>query len=146
MKKRSFKVIEFYADPFTGKEFFDKAVENAKEADALVVALFSRLRDRKGSVGLDPNHIQFLKKWAKQDKPILVISFGSPYLLKGFPEVDAYIAAYRHANQAQTAAVKAIFGEIDVIGRLPVSIPDLFPIGHGIQIKKREKILGIFSR
>jgi beta-glucosidase-like glycosyl hydrolase len=146
MKKRSFKVIDFYADPFTGKEFFDKAVEDAKEAEVLVVALFSRLRDRKGSVGLDPNHMQFLEDRAKEDKPILVISFGSPYLLKGFPEVDAYIAAYRHANQAQAAAVKAIFGEIDVIGKLPVSIPELFPLGHGIQIKKRDKILGIFNR
>lgn len=145
MKKRSFKVNEFYADPFTGKEFFDKAVENAKDADVLVIALFSRLRDRKGSVGLDPNHMKFLEDRAKEDKPILVISFGSPYLLKGFPEVDAYFAAYRHANQAQAAAVKAIFGEIDVIGKLPVSIPDLFPVGHGIQIKKRNKIFGIFD-
>jgi beta-N-acetylhexosaminidase len=146
MKKRSFQVKEFYADPFTGKEYFEKAIEGTKKADVLVVALFSRLRDRKGSVGLDPNHLQFLNKWAQEDKPIVVISFGSPYLLKGFPEVDAYIAAYRHADQAQTAAVKAIFGEIDIVGKLPVSIPDLFPIGHGIKIKKRDKILGIFEK
>jgi hypothetical protein len=28
-------------------------------------------------------------------------------------------------------------GEIDITGKLPVSISDLYPIGHGIDLKKR---------
>jgi len=30
-------------------------------------------------------------------------------------------------------------GEMDIGGKLPVSIPDLYPVGHGIALKKRMK-------
>jgi hypothetical protein len=35
--------------------------------------------------------------------------------------------------------VKALFGEIDIVGKLPVSIPGVFPIGHGLKILKKDK-------
>jgi hypothetical protein len=35
------------------------------------------------------------------------------------------------------AAAKALFGEIDVQGKLPVSIPGIYPIGHGLTIPKK---------
>jgi beta-N-acetylhexosaminidase len=38
---------------------------------------------------------------------------------------------------AQEAAARAIFGESDIEGRLPVSIPGLYPAGHGLTLKKK---------
>jgi len=43
---------------------------------------------------------------------------------------------YRNTPIAQDIAAKAIFGESDVSGKLPVSIPGLYPIGQGIELKK----------
>lgn len=136
VKKRCPWAIEFFADAFTGQEFMQDAVEKASEADVWIIALFSRLWAGKGSVDLNLRHIQMIQEATQQSKPVVVVSFGSPYFLKHFPQVDAYLCAYRHASQAQEAAVKAIFGEIDTLGRLPVSLPGFYPLGHGLKLLK----------
>jgi len=132
VQERSGSLSVFYADAFTGEEFFQRAIRTFRAADIRVVALFSRLADSKGSVGLKQRHIRLIKDFARDPKPLVVISFNSPYFLRRFPEADTYICAYRHADQNQVAAAKALFGEIEFMGRLPISIPELFPAGHGI--------------
>jgi beta-N-acetylhexosaminidase len=137
MKKRVPLAYAFYAEPTTGEEFFAEAKEKAKDAEVVVIGLFSRLRAGKGSVGLDRRQIQLIGELAGGQNRIVVISFGSPYFLRHFENVDAYLCAYRYADESQRSAVKALFGEIDVVGKLPVSIPGLFPIGHGLKIIKK---------
>jgi len=130
---------EFYADAFTGEEYLNEAYRASCEADIILVALFSRLRAWKGSVGLNEKHIQMIKTMSSHKTPVVVVSFGSPYFYVQFPDVEAYICAYRHADQAQIAAARAIFGESDVNGKLPVSIPGYFSIGHGLTLTKLSK-------
>lgn len=137
--KRAPNALTFFADAFTGEEFIQKALLKAKDADVFVIALFSRLRAGKGNVDLNERHIQLIKDAAKGQVPVVVVSFGTPYFLRHFPEIDAYMCAYRYAAEAQLASVKALFGEIKITGKLPVSIPDLYPLGHGINITKKEK-------
>jgi len=134
MGKRTPLLATCFAEPTTGTEYLEEAMGKAVEAEAVVVGLFSRLRANKGSVGLDPRHVDFIRELSAGEVPVVVVSFGSPYFLRHFPEVDAYLCAYRYAGEAQEAAVKALFGEIPVEGRLPVSIPGLFPRGHGIRL------------
>jgi beta-N-acetylhexosaminidase len=127
----------FYADAHTGQEFIREARAKALEAELIVLALFSSLRSGKGSVDLLPRHIDLIRElsWAK--KKTLVVSFGSPYFLRNFPEVDGYLCLYRNTSQAQEVAARAACGEIDIEGRLPVSIPGLYPVGYGLTIKKK---------
>lgn len=137
IKNRCPLAAEFYADAFTGAEFLQEAVKKAAEADAVVIALFSRLGARKGSVDIDLRHIQIVKDLIQWPVPVVAVSFGSPYFIKHFPEVDAYLCAYRYAEEAQRAAVRALFGEIEIKGRLPVSIPGLYPMGFGIVLPEK---------
>jgi len=130
----------FYADAFTGQEFIDEAVGRAMSADVVVAALFSRLTSSKGSVGLNPRHVQTIKTLAAGGAKVVVISFGSPYFYEGFPEVGAYLCAYRQPNEAQAAAARALFGEIEVRGKLPVSLPGFFDRGYGLVLPKREQV------
>jgi beta-N-acetylhexosaminidase len=139
VKKRCPGLASFYADAFTGEEFIQEAMERSKKADVIVFALFSSLRAWKGSVGLDFRHIQLVQEAAANSTPVVVISFGSPYFLRHFSFVDSYLCAYRYVPQAQKAAAKALFGEIDIRGRLPVSLPGLYPLGHGLTLSKRKK-------
>ena len=37
----------------------------------------------------------------------------------------------------QAVAARAIFGEVDLTGKLPVSLPGLYPAGHGLVLKKK---------
>jgi beta-N-acetylhexosaminidase len=136
MKKRVPRAFAFYAEPSTGDEFITEALENTKDAEVVVIGLFSRLRAGKGSVGLDLRQVRLINELAQGQKRIVVVSFGSPYFLRHFGDVDVYLCAYRYADQSQRSAVKALFGEIDIVGKLPVSIPGIFPIGHGLKILK----------
>ena len=138
VRKRLPDAAAFYADAYTGEEFLEEAKSKAIGADDLIIAVFSTLRSAKGSVGLLPRHIELVKELAEaRQGRVVVLSFGSPYFLRHFPEVGAYLCLYRASLQAQEAAAKAVFGEIDISGRLPVSIPGLFPVGHGINLPKK---------
>lgn len=137
IEKRQDTLISFMADAFTGMEFILEAMEKAREADIFIFALFSRLSAGKGSVDLNEKHIELIRNISYSAAPVVVISFGSPYFIRHFPEIEAYLCAYRHAPQAQEAAVEALFGEIEVKGRLPVSIPGLYPAGYGVKIEKK---------
>jgi beta-N-acetylhexosaminidase len=139
IEKRSSTVFSFYADSSTGADLIQEAAQKAIEADVIVVALFSTLRAWKGSVDLEPKHIEFVKQAAADSAPVVVISFGSPYFLKHFPDVDCYICAYRWTPQVQEAVAKALFGEIDITGRLPVSLPGLYPLGHGLSLFRKNE-------
>jgi len=49
--------------------------------------------------------------------------------------VSAYLATFSTVPPSERAAVKALWGEIDIRGHLPVSIPGLANLGDGIQVK-----------
>ncbi|MBM3296908.1 MAG: glycoside hydrolase family 3 protein [Candidatus Aminicenantes bacterium] len=123
-----------FADAHTDPEKVRQSVERAVRADAILVALFSRLQDRKGTVGLNPLHVQAVRDAAASGKRLAVVSFGSPYFLVEFPEAACYVCAYRSSAEAQRAAVRALFGETGFTGRLPVSLPGLFSRGHGLSL------------
>lgn len=138
VKKRSDSVFSVFAEPSTGIGSLWEAKRKALESEVVIFALFSRLSAWKGKVDLNLWHTQLIVDLIRENVPVIAISFGSPYFLKHFSAVDAYICAYRFAGPAQAAAAAAIFGEIGFFGRLPVSIPGIFPAGHGIRLLPRK--------
>ncbi len=130
------ELVSFYAEATTGEKYLEEGKKLAEDADVLIFALFSARLARKGSVDLSLDHIQLVHEAASGETPVVVISFGSPYFLRHFPEVDSYLCVYRYTREAQITAARALLGEIDIKGRLPVSIPDLFPRGHGLILPK----------
>jgi beta-N-acetylhexosaminidase len=68
---------------------------------------------------------------AKREKTV-VVSFGSPYFLADFPQIENYVCAYSNAFTSEVGAVKALFGEIPFRGRLPVTIPGMAQRGSGM--------------
>ena len=67
--------------------------------------------------------------------PVIGISFGNPYLLMSFPDLRTYMVAYGDMPSLQQAAARAVLGQIDITGKLPISLPSLYPRGSGIQLK-----------
>ena len=137
MMKRNPGCEAYFADGDTGREALAEAEAEAAGADAVVFALFSTLRSWKGTVDLDPKHAELVRRIAAGGTPVIVVSFGSPYFLRHFPDVDAYLCMYRNTPQTQEMAARALFGEMDLRGKLPVSMPGLYPAGHGLTLDKR---------
>jgi len=75
-----------------------------------------------------------LIRWllSKRSAPVIVLACRDPYELAQFPDVDAYVCAVGYRPACVRAAVGVLFGEIAPRGRLPVSIPGLYAVGHGI--------------
>ena len=63
----------------------------------------------------------------------VVLSMGNPYMVQDFPAIQNYVCAFSNATVSETAAVKAIFGEIPISGHLPVAIPGVASRGDGLE-------------
>jgi beta-N-acetylhexosaminidase len=63
----------------------------------------------------------------------IVLAMGNPYLVQDFPSIENYACAFSNASVSETAAVKAIFGEIPITGHLPVTIPGIASRGDGLE-------------
>jgi beta-N-acetylhexosaminidase len=63
----------------------------------------------------------------------VVLAMGNPYVAQDFPGIQNYVCAFSNASVSETAAVKAIFGEIPIGGHLPVTIPGIASRGVGLQ-------------
>jgi beta-N-acetylhexosaminidase len=63
----------------------------------------------------------------------MVLAMGNPYLVQDFPAIENYACAFSNVSVSETAAVKAIFGEIPITGHLPVTIPGIASRGEGLE-------------
>jgi beta-N-acetylhexosaminidase len=70
-------------------------------------------------------------------RPVTLVSLGTPYLVRSFPEVGAYLTTYSPVVTSEMAAVAALFGKIPIGGKLPVTIPGVAKYGEGIEIPLR---------
>lgn len=114
-----------------------KALDHAKAADLVIASLYGRVRSGQArSVGLPDPGAKALSTLIANKAPVIGISFGNPYLLQGFPKMRTYIVAYGDMPSLQQATARALLGQIDVSGKLPISLPNLYPRGSGIQLKK----------
>jgi beta-N-acetylhexosaminidase len=66
------------------------------------------------------------------DRTVITVSLRTPYDLAGYSEAPTHLAAYGIHPPTMTALVDALLGLAPVSGRLPVAIPGLYPIGHGL--------------
>jgi beta-N-acetylhexosaminidase len=62
----------------------------------------------------------------------MVIAMGNPYVVSDFPEAQNYMCTFSNATVSEVSAVKALFGEIAIGGRLPVDIPGIAQRGTGL--------------
>lgn len=114
----------------------DKVLDKAKEADLVVVSMYGRVRTGQSNSGALPEAGgRALKKLIERKAPLVGISFGNPYLLQSFPDLKTYLVAYGDMPTLQRAAARALLGEIDITGKLPITLPSLYARGTGIQLK-----------
>jgi CubicO group peptidase (beta-lactamase class C family) len=102
--------------------------------DLAIAALFVRVADRKGNVGLPDDQRAFVNQILATGKPAVVMSFGSPYLIEHFPDAKTWLAEFSTNDVSQRAAVRALFGQVATEGRIPVTVPGTLKRGDGIRV------------
>jgi beta-N-acetylhexosaminidase len=127
--------------PEVSTETLEDLVARAATFSHVVASAFVRVTGSKGTADMSPSHARLLRALHAAGRPVVVVSFGSPYLLKQFPELPAYVCAYGSAESSQRAAMAALFGEYPVGGKLPVTLPGLYPYGHGLDLPRQDMTL-----
>jgi beta-N-acetylhexosaminidase len=113
-----------------------QAIERAQKADVVVASMYGRVRSgATNSVGLPEQGARALSALLEKKAPVVGISFGNPYLLQSFPGLRTYVVAYGDMPSLQRAAARALLGQTGFRGRLPITLPGLYPRGTGIQLK-----------
>jgi len=133
LARRHPNTLEVTIDDMTSKESIEILKKLARASDAVVVGAYVRVAAYKGSVDLNEEQLDLLKWLSRMDKPFVFALFGSPYLLEHVPELPSYVLAFEYYPEAERAAVRGILGEIPFTGRLPVSLPGFYAVGHGLQ-------------
>lgn len=107
------------------------------QASHVVASVFVQVRSRKGTTDMVAPHVEVLRRLSASGRPVIVLAFGSPYLLAQVPELRTYVCAYGAAESSQRAAIGLLFGEFAARGRLPVTLPGLHALGDGLQVPAR---------
>ena len=137
LNRAGMKVETVVIDERTTSTEVLKIADRASTADFIIVSLYGRVRSgQASSVGIPKTGEWALKRLIFEKKPLVGISFGNPYLLQGFKGLRTYLVTYGDMPALQQAAARALLGEIDIVGRLPISLPELYSRGTGIQVNK----------
>ena len=102
--------------------------------DVAIAALFVRVADRKGNVGLPEDQRALVNELLAAGKPAVVASFGSPYLIERFPNAQTWLAEFSTNDVSQRAVARALVGQIAISGEIPVTVPGTVKRGDGLQV------------
>ena len=81
---------------------------------------------------LSERQVALLDGLSATNKPYVMVLFGNPYTATFVQKLPAMLLTYEAFDGMEAAAVRALAGEAPIAGRLPISLPGMFPIGHGL--------------
>ncbi len=130
-----------FVDPKIAPGMAPLVLNAMRDADSIIAAVSvipsgGRVVNRvvEGSVNLASEQNSLLRTLITEaGQKTMVVTLGNPYLISEFPECRNYMTVYSNAPVSETAAVRALFGEIPIRGHLPVTIPNFAERGAGIQ-------------
>ncbi|MFL6436166.1 MAG: glycoside hydrolase family 3 protein [Terriglobales bacterium] len=138
----------YFVDAAIAASLTPEILDSIKQAQKVVVAAYvaptaakqtivnGQLTNSVGLADATGNLMQQVLQ-AAGDKTA-VIAMGNPYLALNFPGVTTYICTYSNAPTSERSAVKLLFGEMQVKGKLPVSLPGIADRGFGLELRPEE--------
>ena len=143
MRKRVPDATVIYVDSRIANAMSDVVLKAANEAQSVVAAVFmvptaGKMAKTgngaiKNSIAMENSSGLLLENILdRAAQKTIAIAAGNPYLAQDFPEVQNYLCTFSDETVSEISAVKALFGEIEIRGHLPVSIPNIAVRGTGI--------------
>lgn len=119
----------------TDASVYARLEREVRQYDLVVISTYVAAVSSSNQIGVAQGLVDIIEGLVDAGVPHVVVSFGSPYLIRDFPDVRAFVAAWSGAAASQTAAANALFGRREFTGRLPTSVPPDYPIGHGLTVR-----------
>ncbi|MDH5589238.1 MAG: serine hydrolase [Gemmatimonadota bacterium] len=137
LAERGIRAVEIPVDERTDSAEFATLVERLDGVGSVVVSAYVSPGAGSGPDAV-PEGLRSFMAEAVRTHPTVLVSLGSPYLLGAFPDVGSYLVAWGNREVSQRAAVRALFGEAPITGKLPISLPPFHQVGEGLE---REQVV-----
>ncbi|MFZ0940794.1 MAG: glycoside hydrolase family 3 N-terminal domain-containing protein [Candidatus Sulfotelmatobacter sp.] len=125
-----------YVDPRIAAGMSDEVMKAVDQAETVVAAVYVIPTAGKiaNTIAMADATGALLQQILDHDADkTVVVAMGNPYVAADFPKIENYLCTFSNASVSEVAAVKALFGEIEIRGRLPVSIPNVAARGAGLE-------------
>jgi len=142
VRRRIPNVRVIYIDTRSAAGLTAPVLDAVKKADKVIVAVYEvpvagkMVAETPGdgnTVAVQSAPAQLLRQVLQvAAEKTVVAALGSPYIIAQFPEIQTYLCTYSNMKVSEVSAVKALFGEIAISGRLPVTIPNITERGAGL--------------
>ena len=128
----------FYVDLRIAAAMSADVLKTVDEAENVIAAVYAvpapGVRGSGGAVlSTDPTGTLLQGILDHAAEKTAVIAVGNPYLAQDFSGIQNYLCTFSTASLSEISAVKALFGEIQIHGHLPVSIPAVAQRGAAIE-------------
>jgi beta-N-acetylhexosaminidase len=126
-------VRAFRLYPASGPASYDSVRAASQGAGAIVVVASPRPAAwRPDAVSVPAALAALVEELSLEGRPVILVSLGSPYVLAQVPHAPAFLVAWNSTEPTERAAAQALLGLAPITGRLPVSLPPLYPLGAGL--------------
>jgi beta-N-acetylhexosaminidase len=129
-------------DADTQNSIYEGLTRRAREHAFVVVSTYVTSVNVSGSFTLPDELVTLITELKRMGVPHTVVSFGNPYLIMDFPDVQSYMLAWNGSEASQRAAASAMLGGSPIVGHIPTRIPPLFQIGDGLMIPRKAQNAG----
>jgi beta-N-acetylhexosaminidase len=118
--------------PGSGSASYDSAATALARRPVALFVTADKPTAWRGNIGL-PARLTDLIGGSARVRPTIMVSLGNPYLISRLPEVGSYLIGWRSNPVTEEAVARALAGVAPITGRLPISIPPLYPRGWGVE-------------
>lgn len=116
---------------------YNKIIKN--DYDLIIVSLHNTNRLFNKSYGLTEPQINFINQLSAKKK-LALVSFGVPYNLNFFKNIETIVVGYQDDEINQIKAAQVMVGAIGAKGKLSVNVNEEFPLGTGVITNSNNKL------
>jgi len=84
-----------------------------------------------GTIGAGPSQTALVESLLASGTPTVTVALRTPNDLARYPSAPVHLCTYGILGPSMEALADALFGA-PITGRLPVSIPGIYQVGHGM--------------
>jgi len=125
--------------PGSGAGLYDSALTAVTGADLVVVSLFVPRTRHGDTTPIREADLAFLRRvMAAKPGRVVAMAYGNPHLIREMPDVPAFLVGYGergwYGNQEVyfDSFVRALTGDLEPSGKLPVLVSEEYPMGSGM--------------
>ncbi len=131
-------VLDFNVDKYFQSSPIKNMLLKLEGMDLVFIGIHDLNTSPNSNYGLSRATVEFIQKLNKRTQVVVVV-FGSPYVLDKLEFVDHLLVAYEDHPLAQKVAAQMLFGARPIQGQLPVSV-GRFSKGSGLDMPDMKRL------